>query len=279
MRLGLFLPPFQEFAEPDRVVQLARSAESSGWDGLFLWDHILAEPGMAIADPWVTLAGVAMHTDRIRLGVLVSPLTRRRPWVLARQMASLDRLSNGRLIGGFGLGDDGWREFSAFGEVEPARLRGERLDEALELLKRFLAGKAVNWSGRHFHVESPPLLPTPIQRPLPLWAACRWPNRRPLERAAGVQGCFPIFALEREPPPPPEPRRLREVASELQRLGAAPDQDLVVRYALSALSRRQARQSVADLEIAGVTWVLEAFGPGQPPAVLVEEIVAAGPNL
>src|ERR1035437_7476356 len=89
MRFGIFLPPFAEFAEPQRVVALAKLAEESGWDGLFLWDHMLAAPGMAVADPWVVMAAVAAGTSRIRMGALVTPLPRRRPWVLSRQMATL----------------------------------------------------------------------------------------------------------------------------------------------------------------------------------------------
>ena len=94
MRFAIFLPPFAEFAEPRRVVELSRRVERAGWDGLFFWDHMLAFPGMAVADPWVVMAAVAAVTlSRIRLGALVTPLPRRRPWVLSRQMATLDRLS------------------------------------------------------------------------------------------------------------------------------------------------------------------------------------------
>ena len=103
---------------------------------------------MAIADPWVTMAGVAAATNGIRLGALVTPLPRRRPWVLSRQMATLDRLSDGRLIGGIGLGDDGWSEFSAFGDAVDPIVRGQMLDEALELLQRFLSGEPVSYTGR-----------------------------------------------------------------------------------------------------------------------------------
>jgi alkanesulfonate monooxygenase SsuD/methylene tetrahydromethanopterin reductase-like flavin-dependent oxidoreductase (luciferase family) len=100
-------------AEPSRVVELAKSAEAAGWDGFFLWDHILAVPGMPVADSWITMAAVAQATARMRLGMLVTPLARRRPWVVAREAATLDRLSKGRLVVGVGLGDDGWREFHA----------------------------------------------------------------------------------------------------------------------------------------------------------------------
>ena len=155
MQFGVFLPPFAEFAEPKRVVALSQQLEDSGWDGLFLWDHVLTTPGMAVADPWVTMAAVATVTQRIRLGALVTPLPRRRPWVLSRQLATLDQLSDGRLIGGIGLGGDGWSEFSAFGEPVDPVVRGRMLDEALELVQRFLTGETVNFHGNHYVVDSP----------------------------------------------------------------------------------------------------------------------------
>lgn len=109
------------------------------------------------------MAAVASATRRIRIGALVTPLPRRRPWVLARQIATLDRLSNGRLVVGVGLGDDAWKEFSSFGEVTDRKLRGEVLDEALELLQRLMSGEPVKFTGEHFTVDATPFLPRPVQ--------------------------------------------------------------------------------------------------------------------
>ena len=275
MRFGIFLPPFAEFAEPQRVVALAKLAEESGWDGLFLWDHMLAAPGMAVADPWVIMAAVAAGTSRIRMGALVTPLPRRRPWVLSRQMATLDRLSDGRLIGGVGLGDDGWSEFSSFGEVTDPVTRGQMLDEALELLQRFLSGEAVKHRGRHYAVDAPPLLPKPHQDPLPLWGAVRWPNRKPLARIAKLQGCFPIFATPGGLPPP-DPADIVALRAALTALGARPDHDIAVRCALSAEDPAGVPATLAALEDSGVTWVLEGFPPGAPPDH-VADVVGSGP--
>ena len=117
-RRGLFLPPFDVLADPALVAELAAEAEEAGWDGVFVWDHLLyADPVREIADPWICCAAIAVATSRIQLGPMVTPLSRRRPQVLARQAASLDRLSGGRLVLGFGLGDDGRvGELSRFGE-------------------------------------------------------------------------------------------------------------------------------------------------------------------
>lgn len=276
MRFGVFLPPFAEYAEPELVVALAVAAEEAGWDGFFLWDHMLAEPGMAVADPWVTMAGIAAMTNRIRLGALVTPLPRRRPWVLGRQMATLDRLSDGRLIGGIGLGDDGWSEFSAFGEAIDPVVRGQMLDEALELLQRFLTGEPVTYTGRHYVVHAPPLLPKPRQSPLPIWGACRWPNRRPLARIANLQGCFPIFRTAGAIPPP-NPADTRELRGALTALGARPTIDIAVRCALSREDRARVPDIVSELEESGVTWMLEGFPPGEPRD-RVADVVAQGPT-
>lgn len=276
MRFGLYLPPFAEFARPRRVVDLARTAEDAGWDALFLWDHMLAGPETPVADSWVTMAAIAAATRRIRIGALVTPLARRRPWVLARQLATLDHLSEGRLVAGIGLGDDGWQEFSSFGEASSRAERAGVLDEALEVLQRLLSGEPVRFDGRHHVVDTTPFLPRPVQDPLPFWAACRWPNRRPLARAARLQGCFPIFTAG-DPPPPPDPADVLAIRRALEDLGAGPGFDLVVRCALSLEDPASVPDTIAELESAGATWVLDSFGPGEPSASVVEEIVGNGP--
>jgi alkanesulfonate monooxygenase SsuD/methylene tetrahydromethanopterin reductase-like flavin-dependent oxidoreductase (luciferase family) len=277
VNFGLFLPPFHEFAEPRRVIALATAAERAGWDGLFLWDHMLAGPGVPVADPWITMAAVAAQTATLRLGALVTPLSRRRPWVLARQIATLDRLSSGRLVVGIGLGDDAVGEFSSFGEVADPVARGEVLDEALELLQRLLSGEAVHFSGRHFSVDTTGLLPAPAQKPVPIWAACRWPHRKPLVRAARLQGCFPIFPPATNLPRPPDPADVARVRTALTDLGADPGTDLVVRAALFREDRAGLAPMMEALARAGVTWILECLGPGEPAASLAEDIVRQGP--
>lgn len=276
MKHGIFLPPFDELAEPRRVARLAADAEQAGWDGFYLWDHMLAEPGMAVAEAWTTLAAIAMTTQRVRIGAMVTPLARRRPWVLARQIATLDRLCGGRLDVGIGLGDDGWREFSAFGDEASPRTRGELLDESLEIIQDLLSGNEVARAGRHFSIDTAPVLPVPVQDPVPFWAAVRWPNRRPLARAARLQGCFPIFAGSGQLPPPPGAADLAELRAELVGLGAPRSLDVAVRVSLHQLADAARPEAAAALAEAGVTWLLEAFAPGQDAAE-IEAYVRSGP--
>src|SRR5215211_7109921 len=202
LKRGIFLPPFDELVDPRTLAELARSAEARGWDGFFLWDHIAYRaPVRAVADPWVALAAIACSTERLRLGPMVTPLSRRRVHKLARETVTLDHLSRGRLTFGVGLGSDRNNELEPFGEVVDARERARLLDRGLERLNAY-------WGGE--------FQPPPLQEPrIPVWVAGRWPNRRPVRRAARWDGLFPIDL--------PGPDALAELANEVRGLRAGSD--------------------------------------------------------
>jgi alkanesulfonate monooxygenase SsuD/methylene tetrahydromethanopterin reductase-like flavin-dependent oxidoreductase (luciferase family) len=194
VRSGLFFAPFEELADPITVASLGAEAEEAGWHGLFVWDHIRwREPIRQVADPWITLAAVASATETIRLGTLVTPLARRRPAKVARETATLDRLSGGRLTLGVGLGGDQFAgEFSKTGEQLDDRVRGEMLDEALEILTAAWSGEPVKHRGKHYLVDDVQFHPVPVQRPrVPVWVAAMTGNVKPLRRAARYDGFFP----------------------------------------------------------------------------------------
>src|SRR4051794_7368001 len=176
---ALFLAPFDELSDPLLLAELGAEAEERGWDGLFLWDHVNYRPPVrAIADPWVALSAVATATTRLRIGPLVTPLSRRRVQKLARETVTLDRLSEGRFVLGVGLGSDRNGELEPFGEVVDPRGRARMLDDGLDRLQAF-------WDGE--------FEPPPVQQPrIPVWVAARWPHRRPVRRAARWDGLFPI---------------------------------------------------------------------------------------
>src|SRR5579875_1504074 len=215
MRYGVFLPPFDELADAEWLADLAGHAEAAGWDGVFLWDHIAyRSPVQAVADPWIALAAMAARTERIRIGPMVTPLPRRRPVVMARQTATLDRLSNGRLVLGVGIGGDNSREFSGTGEVVDDRIRGAMLDESLDVLTAAWSGEPVEHHGRHYAVDGLRFLPIPAQQPRPpVWVAGRYGNPAPLRRAARWDGVFPIDMTV--------PEDLAAVVEAVRRQGAA----------------------------------------------------------
>lgn len=194
MRYALFVPPFDELADPRLVARLAAEAEERGWDGVFVWDHVTyREPVQSLADPWITLSAVAAATSTIRIGPMVTPLPRRRPVKVARETATLDLLSEGRLVLGVGIGGDRSREFSGTGEQVVDAVRGAMLDEALDVLRAAWSGEPVHHRGEHYLVDGIRFLPTPVQRPgPPVWVAMRYGNAAPLRRAARHDGVFPI---------------------------------------------------------------------------------------
>ncbi|HEY3240632.1 MAG TPA: LLM class flavin-dependent oxidoreductase, partial [Acidimicrobiia bacterium] len=195
MRHALYVPPFGTFGSPRLLIELAVAAEAAGWDGFFLWDHLLYQSDVPFTDAWVALAGVAASTDRIRIGPLITPLSRRRPWKVAREAVALDHLSDGRLVLGVGLGIDFWREFSAFGgEAADDMARAELVDDGIEILTRLWSGEPVNYRGARLSVYGARFLPRPVQQPrIPLWSAAVWPFRPgPLRRAARCDGVMPF---------------------------------------------------------------------------------------
>jgi alkanesulfonate monooxygenase SsuD/methylene tetrahydromethanopterin reductase-like flavin-dependent oxidoreductase (luciferase family) len=195
VRSGLFLPVFDELADPGIVARLSAEAEEAGWHGVFLWDHVRwREPVVDVADPWITLAAIATSTEGIRLGPMVTPLARRRPVKVARETATLDRLSGGRLTLGVGLGSDQFgSEYSITGEELDDRRRASMLDESLEILAAAWSGEPVHHRGEHYTVDGMRFLPRPVQRPgVPVWVAGYYGKPRPLRRAARYEGFFPV---------------------------------------------------------------------------------------
>ena len=146
-----------------------------------------------MTDPWILLAALATLTQRIRLGVLVTPIARRRPWKLAREAITLDHLSEGRLILGVGIGGDWIGEYSTFGESTDDQLHGEQLGEGLAVLDRLWSGEQFSFSGAHYHISETQFLPQPVQQPrIPIWVGAGWPRSRPIERATRWDGIVPF---------------------------------------------------------------------------------------
>jgi alkanesulfonate monooxygenase SsuD/methylene tetrahydromethanopterin reductase-like flavin-dependent oxidoreductase (luciferase family) len=263
VRRGLTVPIFDALADPGALADLAARAEVAGWDGFFVWDHVrYRAPTTAATDPWIALAAVAAATRRLELGPMVTPLARRRPWIVARQAVALDHLSGGRFVLGLGLGlDASGAELSGFGEEVDDRRRASMLDEGLTLLAGLLSGEEVAHHGEHYDVEAR-FLPTP-RRPggMPIWLAARWPNRRPMARALRHDG---VFLIDTD-----EPADLAGIVGD----AAALDRpfDVVVQH-------RDDHPAASDRwAAAGATWLLTTFDPFTATPATVAATIDAGP--
>lgn len=192
MKFAVNVAPAGEFADARVLANLARQAEEAGWDGFFLWDHVVIPWEEQLADPWIALTACALATSRIKLGTCVTPVPRRRPHKLARETATLDRLSGGRLVLGVGIGLF-QQEFAGLGEETNERTRGDMLDEALDVLTGLWSGEKFSFEGKHYRITDQQFRPTPLQQPrIPIWIAGMWPNKRPFRRAAHWDGVIPI---------------------------------------------------------------------------------------
>jgi alkanesulfonate monooxygenase SsuD/methylene tetrahydromethanopterin reductase-like flavin-dependent oxidoreductase (luciferase family) len=257
VKFGLDVPTAGEWAQSEKVVELAVEADRAGWDGFFLWDIFLpAEESQPIIDPWVTLGAVASETERILIGAMVTPLPRRQPWEVARQVATLDQLSHGRVVFGAGLG---WRtdEFTRFGANADLRQRAEQLDESLELLERFWTGETVAFRGRHYQVHGVRLLPTTAQKPRPpIWLAAGWPQRAPLRRASRWDGVC-LMTNNQTTEERLSPAEVREAVDHVvARRGDLNDFDVAV----NVFTPEEPDGGVAitnAMEEAGATWTIE----------------------
>jgi alkanesulfonate monooxygenase SsuD/methylene tetrahydromethanopterin reductase-like flavin-dependent oxidoreductase (luciferase family) len=237
---------------------VASAAEQAGWDGLFVWDHVVHRGHRRpFGDPWMLLTAAALATSRIRLGTLVTPVARRRPQQLARQVATLDAVSGGRVIFGAGLGGPIEDEYGSFGEPTDPVVLAERLDEGLDLLRRFWSGEQVNHDGKHFQVRDVTLLPASIQRPHPpVWIGGYWPHRRPMRRAARWDGAAPMFVDARHGHFPPVDQ-VRDLVAYIHRHRSDERRDRPFDIVLGGVSPGdpvKARDLLGPLVDVGATW-------------------------
>jgi alkanesulfonate monooxygenase SsuD/methylene tetrahydromethanopterin reductase-like flavin-dependent oxidoreductase (luciferase family) len=251
-RLALSVP---NMAEPEELVELGVQAERSGWDGVFLWDHAHGSPDMPVpmSDPWVVLGALAVRTETVTLGTAITAAARRRPQKLAREAVTVDRLSNGRMVLGVGLGEPP-EEFTAYGDTDDRKVIAERLDESLEVIAKMWTGEPFSHKGEHLTVENAQFLPTPVRQPrLPVWTACIVPHTTPLRRAARWDGVALGNIGEDgsiDPVPVDDVRRSLAVVREHRSPGAGPF-DVAVSH--NGIPEPGELEAYAE---AGVTWVM-----------------------
>jgi alkanesulfonate monooxygenase SsuD/methylene tetrahydromethanopterin reductase-like flavin-dependent oxidoreductase (luciferase family) len=262
MRRGLAVPCFTD--DPRDLIELGIEAERAGFDGFFLWDHLTWSDrgeGPPIVDPWVCLAVVAANTSRIRIGTVITPVPRRRPWQLAKETTTLDRLSGGRVTLGVGIGSPVYGDFGIFHEPTDDRVRAELLDEGLEALAGLWSGERFSMTGQHFTIDPVRFSPRPVQQPrIPVWVGGVLPAPRPIARAARWDGMVPIRftdgVLTRVSP--------GDIASVRDRVAAARGSvdgfDLVIWAEVEHAPGDVAKVAPA-YEDAGTTWWVESARP------------------
>ena len=259
--------------DPRVAAELAAEAEEAGWDGVFSWDGV-AIGAMDTYDPWVVMAAMAMRTERVRLGAILTPPSRRRPWKLAREAMTLDRLSGGRLVLPVGLGAIDDAAFGNVGEPTDARTRAERLDESLAILDGLWSGEAFSFEGRHYRFGPMTFRPTPVQRPrIPIWVAATVSSERSMARAFRHDGILPQTS---------DPAAIRAIAGQAARdrpTGSTGDPFAIVVEGTADPTDRAALDRVVALAEAGATWWVESDWEGATVDSLRRRIRAGPPQI
>jgi len=253
MKFGVTFPDM----DPRTLAELARDAEDAGWDGVFVWDLAYGW------DAWISLAAVALRTERIRFGTMLTPLSRRRPWKVASELVTLDHLSHGRAILPVGLGaagpDHPNSQFNTIGEETDRRVRARLLDESLDILDGLWRGEPFSHDGERYHLRDVTFAPVPVQRPrVPIWVVGAWPRMKSLRRALRCDGILPIKMPPGEGQTPMAPEDIRELAAFVVANRTLPTPfDIVLEGETPGEDPPGARAIVAPMAEAGATWWLE----------------------
>ncbi len=288
MKYGIDLPNLGGCGDPRLLAEIAREAEEAGWDGVFIFDSVYSpawdgrfpdDPAKrATADPWIALAAMATRTERVRLGTMITPLSRRRPWKVARETVTLDHLSNGRLVLPVGLGsvDDGG--YANVGEELDRRERAEMLDESLAIIDGLWTGEPFSFQGAHYKVDEMTFLPTPVQSPrISIWVVGAWPREKSMRRALRWDGIVPVIMREGQGATQPEPEGVargitahgaffdgepKDIAQirDFVRRGREDSAafDVVLEGWSSPSDAAKAASRISEYEQAGATWWIEA---------------------
>ncbi len=290
MQYAIDIPNFGDFADPRLTGQIARDAEAAGWDAVWVWDHVQRDPGVPYADPWILLTVIALTTERVRLGPMVTPLPRRRPWLVAREAVTLDILSGGRFTLGVGNGSP-VREFTAFGESGDLKVRAAMLDEGLAVVDGLFGGGPFSFTGEHYRLAEVEFLPVPVQRPrMPIWLATTWPIRAPFRRAARWDGTWPLRRDPNGVSQPMSPDDIRGACAMIAEeraaaglpagLGPGPDAapyDVLVSGVTPTDDPARAAAMAGEFADVGATWWTERINTARGTLTDMRRRIDAGP--
>jgi alkanesulfonate monooxygenase SsuD/methylene tetrahydromethanopterin reductase-like flavin-dependent oxidoreductase (luciferase family) len=282
MKYGLDMASAGAAGDAQTMGELAHIAEESGWEGIFLEDYIVwqSHPDIPTYDPWIALAAMAMRTQRIRLGTMVTPIARRRPWKLAQELVTLDHLSDGRMILGVGLGDVGGApgmvsSFSNFGERLDPNQRARMLDEGLEIIALVWKGDLFSFEGEFYQLHDVQVLPKPIQQPrIPIWVGGGYPNRGPVARALRWDGSC-LYKQEVHWLQPEDVRALRERV--IAERGTADGYDITVGGDVRWKDENKQRTYLESVGAEGVSWWHEYIPPDVGDFEIQRKLIERGP--
>ncbi|MGD9381955.1 MAG: LLM class flavin-dependent oxidoreductase [Candidatus Thorarchaeota archaeon] len=280
MKYGINIPNFGWFGDVNTLVEIAVEAEDAGWDGFFLWDHMLVfkqeDMVLPFADPWITLAAIACNTKRIQFGPLIVPLPRRRPWKVAREAITVDHLSKGRLILGVGIGAPPDVEFEYFGEESSERIRAEMLDEGLEIITGLWSGEKFSYKGRHYQLQEMTFQPMPKRETgIPIWVGGGFPHKAPFRRAARYDGVSPVHSNWPDLLMPNHLKQILEIV-EAER-GNLNDYDIVVCGDTTGTDSTSDKVMIESWAEAGATWWQENINGMRAEIDDLRERVRRGP--
>jgi hypothetical protein len=256
MKYGFVFPG----GEPRALAEMSHEAEEAGWDGIFVPDCIcITVANGPVYDPWVTLAAIAMRTEKAALGTMLTPPSRRRPWKLARETMSLDHLSGGRMVLGLGALDDGG--FGKVGEATDRKTRAELLDESLDIVAGLWSGQPFSYEGKHYKVEEMTFLPATVQQPrIPVWVVGAWPRMKSMQRVLRWDGLLPAKIGEDGKYAELQPDDVKEMRDYIgaNRASSTPF-DIVVEGETPGKDRKKAEEKIKPWRDAGATWWLETM--------------------
>lgn len=257
VKFGIYVPNYgNTFGNAVNLANLAKLAESHNWDGFFIWDHILVEPkqGPKICNPWIALGLMGYVTEKIIIGSTVTPLPRRKPWELAREVSTVDQISNGRVILGVGLGHPPEVEYKSFGEDTNVKIRREKLDESLAILQGLWKDEVFSFKGKHYNLEEMTFVPKPVNKTIPIWVAGQYPLKGPINRASKYNGMIPLpmnfdgdLSL----------KDFQDITRKIISLGGKSSFDLV--RIMNVPTSAESSDDLLSFSDAGVTWFLHFF--------------------
>lgn len=282
VRYGLDMASAGMAGDAHAMSELAHIAEESGWDGIFLEDYIVWQnhPDVPTYDPWITLAAMAMRAQQIRLGTMVTPAARRRPWKWAQELVTLDHLSKGRMILGVGLGDSGEApgmvsSFANFSEIRAPKQRARILDEGLEIITRIWRGQRFSFEGEFYKVHDVQILARPIQQPrILIWVGGGYPNRGPVARALRWDGSC-LYKQQGHWMQPEDVRSLRDRV--IAERGTADGYEITISSETRWEDEGKQRAYMESIIAEGVTWWHEYIPPDVGDFDVQRKMVEEGP--